>query len=106
MTEPSCTQVLKRLTTLRQHERRGVRSPHKPLLVLLALGRLSATGSSAMPWSWAETHLGGLIADFGPPSLTNRSQAAAYPFTHLRADLVWSLDREVPMDRVTPLRDQ
>jgi hypothetical protein len=41
--------------------------PHKPLLVLLALGRFAETGSSAVPWSMAQTQLAGLIAEFAPP---------------------------------------
>src|SRR5215469_7070377 len=88
---------------LRQHQRRGQRSPHKPLLVLLALGRLAATGSSQLPCSQAETELADLIAEFGPPSRTGRAQSAAYPFTRLRADGVWVLDQDVPMDLVGPL---
>jgi putative restriction endonuclease len=78
--------VLTRLASLRQYQRHGQRSPHKPLLVLLALGRLAATGSSELPWSDAEDALAGLIAEFGPPSRTGRAQSAAYPFTRLRAD--------------------
>ncbi len=102
---PSLTdEVLQRLASLRQHERDGRRSPHKPLLVLLALGRLAETGSSRIPWSVAEQKLADLIEEFGPPSQTGRAQSAAYPFTRLRADGVWTLDSDVPMDRVTPLR--
>jgi putative restriction endonuclease len=97
--------VLVRLASLRQHQRGGQRSPHKPLLVLLALGRLLATGSSALPWSMAETALADLVAEFGPPSRTGRAQSAAYPFTRLRADKVWVLDRDVQMDLVGPLAD-
>jgi putative restriction endonuclease len=95
--------VLARLASLRQHQRDGHRSPHKPLLVLLALGRLLATGSSALPWPAAETELAGLLAEFGPPSRTGRAQSAAYPFTRLRADKVWVLDQDVQMDLVRPL---
>lgn len=95
--------MLDRLASLRQHQRDGQRSPHKPLLVLLALSRLAATGSSELPWSTAESELADLIADFGPPSRTGRAQSAAYPFTRLRADGVWVLNRDVPMDLVGPL---
>ncbi len=77
--------------------------PHKPLLVLLALGRLAATGSSELPWTEAGARLAELIAEFGPPSRTGRAQSAAYPFTRLRADGVWVLDQDVPMDLVGPL---
>jgi len=96
-------QVLDRFASLRQHQRAGQRSPHKPLLVLLALGRLAATGSSELPWSAAESELADLIAEFGPPSRTSRAQSAAYPFTRLRADGVWVLNHDVQMDLVGPL---
>lgn len=95
--------MLARLARLRQHGRGGQRSPHKPLLVLLALGRLQASGSSELPWSAAEQALGSLIAEFGPASATSRAQGAAYPFTRLRADGIWILDDDVPMDLVRPL---
>ena len=92
------------LLRLRQHQRDGHRSPHKPLLALLALGRLATTGSSALTWSEVEEHLADLIAEFGTGSGTSRTQSAAYPFTRLRSDGVWTLDRDVPMDLVGPLR--
>lgn len=95
--------MLERFAALRQHQHDGQRSPHKPLLVLLALGRLAATGSSELPWSAAESELADLIAEFGPPSRTGRAQSAAYPFTRLRADGVWVLDQDVQMDLVGPL---
>ena len=98
--------VLARLASLRQHQQGGRRSPHKPLLVLLALGQLHSTGSSELPWSEAEGRLADLIAEFGPASRTGRAQAAAYPFTRLRADGVWLLDKDVPMDLVTPLTQE
>ena len=98
-------QVLDRLASLRQHQQDGRRSPHKPLLTLLALGRLAATGTSSLPWSEAEEKLADLIEEFGPTSKTARAQSAAYPFTRLRSDGVWTLDRDVPMDNVGPLRE-
>jgi putative restriction endonuclease len=97
-------QVVDRLASLRQHQQDGRRSPHKPLLVLLALGRLARTGESGLPWDDAERELADLLEEFGPPSRTGRAQSAAYPFTRLRSDGVWTLDRDVPMDNVGPLR--
>lgn len=104
MLELTDEEVLRRLTSFRQYRRDGARVPHKPLLVLLALGRLDDTGSSAVPWSTAETQLADLIAEFGPPSRTERPQSAAYPFTRLRRDGIWVLDEEAPDDNVGPLR--
>ncbi|MGW5360753.1 phosphorothioated DNA-binding restriction endonuclease [Actinopolymorpha pittospori] len=96
-------EVLSRLESLRQHQMDGQRSPHKPLLVLLVLGQLAAGGTSELPWSVAEQKLAALITEFGRPTRTGRAQKAAYPFTRLRADGVWILDHDVPMDRVAPL---
>ncbi len=98
--------ALARLAALRLHQQDGRRSPHKPLLVLLALGTFAANGSSELPWSVAETRLARLIAEFGPATTTSQAQRAAYPFTRLRSDGVWQLDHEVPMDLVRPLAEQ
>ena len=50
-----------------------------------------------------EGDLGRLIAEYGPTSRTAPRQAAAYPFTHLRSDGVWLLDRDVPMGQPAAL---
>lgn len=97
------SELLERFASLRQHQANGQRSPHKPLLVLLALGRISSCGQSDLPWSEAETLLSELVQEFGRPSNTGRRQGAAYPFTRLRSDFVWVLDRDVPMDNIGPL---
>ncbi|MEV4479097.1 phosphorothioated DNA-binding restriction endonuclease [Micromonospora coxensis] len=96
-------EVLDRLTSLRLHQQHGRRAPHKPLLVLLALGQLTRIGTSELPWSQTHERLSDLIAEFGPPSKTGRVQSAAYPFTRLRTDGVWTLNRDVPMDLIGPL---
>ena len=93
-----------RLLGLRLHQTQGRRSPHKPLLALLAIGRLLETGSSDLPWSVAKVQLADLIAEFGPASQTAKAQGAAYPFTRLRADGVWQLDADVPDDRISSLQ--
>jgi putative restriction endonuclease len=95
--------VLERLTSLRQYQHQGKRVPHKPLLVLLALGQLEATGSSAVSWDLAQDRLADLISEFGPQTRTARKQSAAYPFTRLRRDGIWSLDADVPDDSVGTL---
>lgn len=105
MAELTDEEVLERLASFRQYQHDGKRAPHKPLLVLLALGRLDGTGASALPWSEAETRLADLIAEFGPPSRTGRPQSAAYPFTRLRADGIWEIDQDVPNDNLGPLRE-
>lgn len=90
---------------LRQYQGDGKRAPHKPLLVLLALGQLAGTGSSNMSWSVVQQRLGGLLAEFGT-SATSDPSSAAYPFTRLRTDGVWQLSREVPNDNIGPLNSE
>ena len=92
--------VLQTLLDLRRYQHNDLRAPHKPLFVLLALGHLNATGSSALPWAVAGPKLAELLSEFGPASQTAPVQAAAYPFTRLRSDGLWTLDRDVPMDRI------
>ena len=96
--------VLERLTRLRQHQQDGKRSPHKPLLVLLALGQFSQTGSSKLEWNVVEERLGRLLAEFGPPR--RGAPHPEFPFTRLRSDLVWQLSRDVPNDSLSSLREE
>jgi putative restriction endonuclease len=97
--------ALERLTALRQYQGDGNRAPHKPLLVLLALGQLASSGSSVMPWSVVQERLGGLLAEFGTAA-SNGASSAAYPFTRLRSDGVWQLSRDVPNDSLGPLNEE
>ena len=96
--------VLQRLPSLRQHQKDGKRSPHKPLLVLLASGQFSQTGSSKLEWSVVEERLGRLLAEFGTPR--RGAPHPEFPFTRLRSDLVWQLLRDVPNDSLNSLRDE
>jgi putative restriction endonuclease len=96
--ESALEQALERLTSLRQYQHQGKRVPHKPLLVLLALGQIEATGSSAVAWDLAQDRLAEPISEFGPQTRTGRRQSAAYPFTRLRRDGIWTLDADVPDD--------
>lgn len=83
---------LERVRGLRQWSQKGERAPHKPLLLLYALGRYqqdSAAGA-ALPYSAIEEDLKRLLEDFGP----NRKTSPAYPFHHLASDGVWEVSTE------------
>lgn len=95
-------ELAERLLHLRQHQQDGKRSPHKPLLVLLALGKLAESGSSRLEWTEVERRLADLLEEFGPPR--KGGPKPEYPFTRLRSDMVWELSRDVPMDNASPLR--
>jgi putative restriction endonuclease len=99
MNDLDAEDVLQRFASLRQYQHKGQRYPHKPLLALLALGQLANTGSSELPWLSGSERLAALIAEFAPVSTENSVQRAAYPFTRLRNDGVWTLNHPVKDDK-------
>ncbi|WP_189931346.1 phosphorothioated DNA-binding restriction endonuclease [Streptomyces sulfonofaciens] len=84
---------IERVGNLRQWSRNGLRAPHKPLLLLYALGRFQREPDRALRYSEIEHDLKALLQDYGPPHRTSPS----YPFHHLAGDGVW----EVLTDRGT-----
>lgn len=100
--EEEVLQVLAQFDTLRQYRIGDKRAPHKPLLILYALGQFEQTGSSALDWADAALPLGRLMKKFSV-SHNTPPQVAAYPFTRLRNDGLWLLSTDVEMDRVGQL---
>ncbi|MEV7792910.1 phosphorothioated DNA-binding restriction endonuclease [Streptomyces sp. NPDC087512] len=82
---------LERIARLRQWSQRGTRAPHKPLLLLYALGRYREDPDGGLRYTAVERDLQRLLAEYGPPHRTT----PAYPFHHLVGDGVW----EVRTDR-------
>ncbi|MDL5202139.1 phosphorothioated DNA-binding restriction endonuclease [Streptomyces sp. ALI-76-A] len=82
---------LQRTRQLRQWTRSGTRAPHKPLLLLYALGRFQEDTDGGLRYTAVEEDLQRLLAEYGPPNRTT----PAYPFHHLVSDGVW----EVRTDR-------
>lgn len=76
---------VERVEQLRRWTRNGERAPHKPLLLLYALGRFQADGGAPVRFSEAEGQLNELLAEFGPP----RKSSPGYPFHHLTSDGLW-----------------
>ena len=74
-----------RIEQLRRCTRNGERAPHKPLLLLYALGRYQADGGTPVRFSEAEGQLSQLLEEFGPP----RKSSPGYPFHHLTSDGLW-----------------
>jgi len=76
-------------------KRGGQRAPHKPLLLLLALGRLQRGEPRLVDFNDLEGPLRSLLGRFGPP---RRSHHPEYPFWWLQSDGVWEVPRgeEVP----------
>ena len=85
-------QVLAQVRGLRQWQSGEQRAPHKPLLLLLALGRLQGKGERLMPFEEAAAPLTRLLEQFGTP---RRRQRPEYPFWRLRLDgELWEIEGE------------
>lgn len=82
-------EVLRAFDSLRVWQRGGRRAVHKPLLVLLALGRLARGEPRTAEFSELEGRLRRLLEEFGP---SGAAKSTNYPFWHLRTDGVWRLE--------------
>ena len=85
-----------RFKAIRAWKRADRRAPHKPLLLLLALGRLQRGEDRLVRFGELEDRLGALLDAFG--NSTARQQPD-YPFWHLCADSLW----EIPSAAELPL---
>src|SRR2546421_12341517 len=77
-------EVLQQFDQLNIWGRGDQRAPHKPLLVLYALGRW-AQGQTEIAFAEVDPDLASLLKEFGPPHRTS----SVYPFWRLQNDGVW-----------------
>ena len=82
---------LDRVAAIRRWSRDGERAPHKPLLLLYALGRLQTTDTSTMRYADVEPDLLALLRDYGP---AGRATTPSYPFHHLQTDGLWIVEAQ------------
>lgn len=83
-------ELINRITALNVWKKDDQRAPHKPLLLLLALGRIHADLSRLIPFDQIEVKLTQLLQDFGP---SRASYHPELPFWHLQTDLIWEMPR-------------
>lgn len=88
--------LLQQFRELNVWRRGDERAPHKPLLVLYALGQLQAGAARLIPFDQLEDPLSRLLEDFGPP---RKSPYPELPFYHLQSDGVWEIDERVQLTR-------
>lgn len=67
------------------------RAPHKPLLILYALGRFQTERSERFEYEEIKDSLKGLLIDFGP---NRKSYDTKDPFVRLQRDGIWQLSME------------
>jgi putative restriction endonuclease len=70
------------------------RAPHKPLLVLYALGHWQRGDSGDLLFEKLAPDVAMLLKEFGPP---RRSYHPEYPFWWLQSDGVWTIEADGPM---------
>lgn len=79
--------VLDAFGRLKTGSRDGQRLPHKPLMVLLALGRWAKGDHGTIPFADVEKKLEALIRTYGPKGAGSPQE----PFWRLRKDGLWEL---------------
>lgn len=93
--------ILQIFQTLNIWRSDGARAPHKPLLVILAIGELLRGKGRLLPYSEIDTKLGELLAEYGPK---RRPQGTHYPFWRLQTDGIWEVS-DVEKIRLTASGD-
>lgn len=81
-------QVLHLVSNIRTGKWRGTRAPHKPLLLLLALGRVADGRERLVSYADVDERLAKLLREFGPPRVATHPE---FPFGRLRADGLWDI---------------
>lgn len=72
------------------------RAPHKPLLLLLALGQWSRDRTRRLPFEEVAPKLTQLLEEFGPPRKAHHPE---YPFWRLQNDGLWTLQGDQHVER-------
>jgi len=81
-------QILEKIRKVVVWKRRQERAPHKPLLILLALGRVVRGEHRLAAFPDVEEKLAHLLEEFGPP---RQSVHPEYPFWRLQRDGLWEV---------------
>jgi putative restriction endonuclease len=96
------TEELKeRIHNLSIWKKGGQRAPHKPLLILYALGQFQVNKSRFLPYVEVRDNIKSLLMEFGPP---RKSYHPEEPFVRLKNDGIWEfntiIDTKNPNNRL------
>ena len=80
--------LLDLILRIRTSKKGSERAPHKPLLLLLALGRVQRGEPRWVRFAHVEKKLGDLLRTYGPPRGVYQPEL---PFWHLQTDGLWEL---------------
>ena len=81
--------ILQKFQSIKSWKRGGVRAPHKPLLILLAIGKL-LNGEDRITYDSIEETMQNLLNDFGRPTGNIRPY---YPYVRLSSDGIWTFNK-------------
>jgi putative restriction endonuclease len=87
--------LLSQFQNINTWKSKGTRAPHKPLLMLLALGEIQRGNTDYIPFISIEPKLKDLLLDFGPQRKTLYPNL---PFTKLANDKLWQFDKPELLD--------
>ena len=93
--------VLEKFETLSIWRKDGARAPHKPLLVIYAIGELLRGKDRLLPYSELDENFGQLLSEYGP---RRTRQGTQYPFWRLQSDGFWEVS-DAENVRLTASRD-
>jgi putative restriction endonuclease len=82
--------LLSQFQNINTWKNKGIRAPHKPLLMLLALGEIQRGNTGFIPYTSIEPRLKDLLLDFGP---NRKTLYPNFPFTKLANDNLWQFDK-------------
>lgn len=86
-------ELLDTIGKIRKAKPKGIFAPHKPLLILYAIGKL-VEGESKLLFSEIHHDVAGLLRDFGPIRERYRPE---YPFWHLGNGSIWEVSTSEPI---------
>jgi len=95
-------EIRHRFQQLNVWKRGDQRAPHKPLLVLYALGRLQRGDPRMIAYADVDRRLRELLEEFGP---SRKRFHPEFPFWRLQSDGVWTVTYDGEMDRRTGSND-
>ncbi len=80
--------VLEKFDSLNIHSKDGTRAPHKPLLVVFAIGELLRGEDRLLPYSEIDKNLEELLGEYG---VWRSRKGTQYPFWRLQSDGIWEV---------------
>lgn len=84
--------LLNKIDNINIWKRGDQRAPHKPLLMLYALGQMQQKGINSFKYNDVYEPLRQLLMSYGPKRKTYHPEQ---PFVRLSNDGIWVLDKEV-----------